>query len=94
MFKFINHLVDYDVVFLLGVLSLTGWSTTDVPMSPWYGANQTITPPPYFTTATYATAVYYYQDRVLHHQGSGVLHHQGSGVLHHQGSGVLHHQGS
>ncbi len=47
-------LVDnYGVVLLLGfVLLMLRWSTTGVP-SPWYGANQTATPAPSYTT--YAT---------------------------------------
>ncbi|EFX86157.1 hypothetical protein DAPPUDRAFT_97988 [Daphnia pulex] len=40
---------------LLGVVSLTTGSTTGVPMSPGYGGCQTATPPPYYTTTTYAT---------------------------------------
>ncbi len=40
------------LVLLLGV-SLMAGSTTGVPMSPCYGANQTVTPPPSYTT--YAT---------------------------------------
>ena len=53
MFKFIYCLVIYGVVLLLGVVSLMAGSTTGVPMSTWYGANQTATPPPYYIT--YAT---------------------------------------
>ncbi|XP_046442670.1 uncharacterized protein LOC124193057 [Daphnia pulex] len=51
-------MVNYGVVLLLGVLSLTDWSTIGVPMSPCYGEYQTATPPPYFTTTTYATVGY------------------------------------
>ncbi|EFX86399.1 hypothetical protein DAPPUDRAFT_236791 [Daphnia pulex] len=40
---------------LLGVVLLTTGSTTGVPMSPGYGGCQTATPPPYYTTTTYAT---------------------------------------
>jgi hypothetical protein len=32
-------------------------SNTGVPMSPWYGGNQTA-PPPYYPKATYATTSY------------------------------------
>jgi hypothetical protein len=53
MFPFIYCLVNYGVVLLLGVVSLMAGSTTGVPMSTWYGANQTATPPPSYTT--YAT---------------------------------------
>jgi hypothetical protein len=53
--KFIYCLVNYGVVLLLGVVSLMGGSTTGVPISTWYGANQTATPPPSYTTTTYAT---------------------------------------
>ncbi|EFX62819.1 hypothetical protein DAPPUDRAFT_269666 [Daphnia pulex] len=42
---------------LLGVLSLMAGSTTGVPMSPWYGGNQTA--PPYYPKATYATTSYF-----------------------------------
>jgi hypothetical protein len=52
--KFIYCLVNYGVVLLLGIVSLMAGSTTGVPMSTWYGANQTATPPPSYTT-TYAT---------------------------------------
>jgi hypothetical protein len=63
---------------------------TDVSLM-WRKPNRNSSP--YFTTTTYATAVYYHQGTgVLHHQGTGVLHHQGTGVLHHQGTGVIHHQ--
>jgi hypothetical protein len=55
MFKFIYFLFNYGVVLLLllNFVSLMAGSTTDVPMSPWYGANQTATPPGSYTT--YAT---------------------------------------
>jgi hypothetical protein len=53
MLKFISCLDNYGVVLLLGVVSLMAGSTTGVPMSTWYGANQTATPPPSYTT--YAT---------------------------------------
>ncbi len=66
MFNFIHCLVNYGVL-PLGVSSLTAWSTISVLMSPGYGGYQTATPPPYFTTITYATTGYYHQDsRVLH----------------------------
>jgi hypothetical protein len=57
MFKFIYCLVNYGVMLLLGVVSLMGGSTTGVPMSPWYSANQTATPPPSYIT--YATTCFY-----------------------------------
>jgi hypothetical protein len=53
MLKFIYCLVNYGVVFLLGVVSLMAGSTAGVLMSPRYGGNQTATPPPSYTT--YAT---------------------------------------
>jgi hypothetical protein len=51
MFQFIYCLVNYGVVLLLGVVSLmAGGSTAGVAMSPWYGGNQTATPPPSYST--------------------------------------------
>ncbi|EFX79788.1 hypothetical protein DAPPUDRAFT_244506 [Daphnia pulex] len=43
-------MVNYGVVLLLGVVSLMAGSTAGVAMSPWYGGNQTLTPPPSYTT--------------------------------------------
>jgi hypothetical protein len=47
-------LVNYGVVLLLGVVSLMAGSATRVSMSPGYGGYQTATPPPYYTTTTFA----------------------------------------
>jgi hypothetical protein len=41
MFKFIYCLVNYGVVLLLDFVALMAGLTTDVQMSPRYGANQT-----------------------------------------------------
>ncbi|EFX89592.1 hypothetical protein DAPPUDRAFT_310473 [Daphnia pulex] len=45
--------INYGVVLLLGVVLLMVGSTAGVAMSPWYGGNQTATPPPSYST--YAT---------------------------------------
>ncbi|EFX85041.1 hypothetical protein DAPPUDRAFT_238362 [Daphnia pulex] len=45
--------INYGVVLLLGVVSLMAGSTAGVAMAPWYGENQTATPPPSYST--YAT---------------------------------------
>jgi hypothetical protein len=55
MFKFINCLVNYSIVLLLGVVSLMAGSTNGVPMFPCYGGYQTKTPPPYYATTSYYT---------------------------------------
>ena len=63
MFEFINSLVNYGGVLLLGVVSLMAGSTTGVPMSPGYGGYQataaqkyyTTSSPYYTTTSTYVT---------------------------------------
>jgi hypothetical protein len=49
MLKFINCLVNYSAVLLLGVVSLLAGSNTAVPTSPGYGGYQTAVPPPYYT---------------------------------------------
>ncbi|EFX83487.1 hypothetical protein DAPPUDRAFT_240075 [Daphnia pulex] len=49
--------VNYGVVLLLCVLSLMAGSTAGVVMSPWYGGNQTTTPPASYKT--YATTSSY-----------------------------------
>jgi hypothetical protein len=46
MFEFINCLVNYAVVLLLGVVSLMAGSATGVPMSPGYGGYESTTLPP------------------------------------------------
>jgi hypothetical protein len=60
MFKFISCLDNYGVVLLLGFVSLMWWSTTGVPMSPWYGANQTATPYTTYATTSSCTEVFQY----------------------------------
>jgi hypothetical protein len=60
LIEFINCLVNYGVVLLLGVVSLIAGSTTGVPKSPGYGGYQTATPPPpYYRTTTFETTSYY-----------------------------------
>jgi hypothetical protein len=59
MFKFTHCLVNYGVVLPLCVASLMAGSTIGVPMSPGYGEFQTATPPPYYTSTTYALTGYY-----------------------------------
>jgi hypothetical protein len=60
MFQFIYCLVNYGVVLLLDVVSLMAGSTGGVAMSPWYGENQTATPPSSYTTyATTSSCKYY-----------------------------------
>jgi hypothetical protein len=90
MLKFINRLVNYGVLLLLGVVSLMAGSTTGVPIFPGYGGHQQQHAQKPLTTLRIPSAT---PPRInfLPHRSAQVLHYNlRRPSLHDAGSGVLH----